>query len=384
MIVRERKLSTLVGGALVVFAVLFAGCGMHDTSSVSPSTPQMGSLQPSTPQTENATPTLRQTENWHTGQSIIVASQLPLPTGNTIRFYPPLANGDVPPTRVITASALNFGSIVNIAEDADGFLYVAEATLGAAPGSAIAVFPPGASGNSPPVRLIQGNLAHLEGMVGMDVDAAGTVYVAVNGPQLAHGFVLVFAPGANGNVFPTRWLFPKLTPKLATKTNVVGVAVGTKSLSLVTFIQGSPSATNLPTYLDFFPLDAQGMKAPTCGFTAPLANSNGVTLTGTIAAAPFASAVWVFSPFEVDEYQTCDSTPVARLGGPATGILDVDGLALDGKTDTLYVLTHGVGPGLDSVRMFLPQNQNGNVAPNDVLAGPQTHLGDTVAIAIGF
>ena len=81
MTVREHELGTFLGEAVVVCAMLLAGCGMQGPAGVSPSTPQMGSLLPSLPQSEDASPTLRHVENWHLGLSIIVASSKPLPAG---------------------------------------------------------------------------------------------------------------------------------------------------------------------------------------------------------------------------------------------------------------------------------------------------------------
>jgi len=91
------------------------------------------------------------------------------------------------------------------------YLYVvnANAPEGVAPpgGGNVEVFAFGASGNATPVRVLAGPLTQLSTPVDSFVDGAGELYVLEEGPYSgvnSQPVVLVFAPGATGNVAPIR------------------------------------------------------------------------------------------------------------------------------------------------------------------------------------
>lgn len=64
--------------------------------------------------------------------------------------------------------------------------------------ASITVYLAGATGNAPPIRIIQGPATTLVNAHGIAVDDDGRVFVS------RQNSVLVFAAGANGNVAPER------------------------------------------------------------------------------------------------------------------------------------------------------------------------------------
>ncbi|MBV8600151.1 MAG: hypothetical protein JO359_01165, partial [Candidatus Eremiobacteraeota bacterium] len=106
--------------------------------------------------------------------------------------------GNVASMRTISGSNTNLAQPEGIVVDGAGFLYVANDTS-----DSITVYGPGASGNVAPVRTIAGTLTQLDVPQGLAVDAAGYLYVG-NSDVNKNAPILVFAPGANGNVPPVQ------------------------------------------------------------------------------------------------------------------------------------------------------------------------------------
>lgn len=67
----------------------------------------------------------------------------------------------------------------------------------------VLTFAAGAAGNVAPLRIIGGSLTHLVNPASVTVDAAGYTYVG-NCPSGGEGSIVVFAPGASGNVSPVQ------------------------------------------------------------------------------------------------------------------------------------------------------------------------------------
>lgn len=124
------------------------------------------------------------------------------------------ANGSVAPAQYIVGADEQGGGLSTLVSandvtvDGSGNLYVAnEGAPGLMP---IVVFGPTATGNVAPLRSIGGALTTIAGITGMTADAAGNLYVASetavftgNSPVYT-GSILVFGPGATGNVAPIR------------------------------------------------------------------------------------------------------------------------------------------------------------------------------------
>jgi sugar lactone lactonase YvrE len=122
--------------------------------------------------------------------------------GNSITEYDANANGNVQPRRVISGIKTTLSYPWGIALDANSNIYVTNGL------SSIDVYGAKAKGNAPPERVISGQLTQLAQAEGLAVDSAGYIYAASPGS----GLMLVFAPGADGNVAPARtesepWLY---------------------------------------------------------------------------------------------------------------------------------------------------------------------------------
>jgi len=117
------------------------------------------------------------------------------PSGPNIKVYSPGATGDALPARTITSSAMTdapLGLALDLARD----VYVASQTDG------VLVFGPGVNGMVSPTRTIAGPDTGLSDVVAVALDAANNVF-ALDG--VAHA-ISEFAAGANGDVAPIRTL----------------------------------------------------------------------------------------------------------------------------------------------------------------------------------
>ena len=108
----------------------------------------------------------------------------------TVTVYAPYAEGEVEPVRSITVIAgahsagarLGLMSPAGIAVDAQGAVFVAASRR------AVAVYPPGADGDVLPVRLIRGGKTKLLAPVGVALGRDGGLYVAAIPERYPRGF----------------------------------------------------------------------------------------------------------------------------------------------------------------------------------------------------
>jgi hypothetical protein len=116
---------------------------------------------------------------------------------NVIQVFAAGASGTATPVRTITVTS---GDPVALAVDPSGQLFVADDS------HEILVFSSTADGAATPTRTISGALTTLTSTADIAVDSSGAIYVAavaVTTTSVA-GKILVFAPGASGNVAPQR------------------------------------------------------------------------------------------------------------------------------------------------------------------------------------
>ncbi len=120
--------------------------------------------------------------------------------GSSLVSFPIGASGNVAPSTLITGASTNITSASALAADAQGNLYVSTEL-------AILVFPPNATGNVVATRTIAGPnaLPSTDDFVSVAVAPDGTIYAASELPSgtSRNPKILVFPPGANGNVAPT-------------------------------------------------------------------------------------------------------------------------------------------------------------------------------------
>ena len=121
--------------------------------------------------------------------------------GPYVAVYAPGASGNVAPIRTISGSNTGLYQPTYDAVDSSGRIYVTN--LGT-----VTVYAAGANGNVAPIATIAGSKTGLAGnglsyAGGIAVDSSGLIYVTTGVRQL-NPSILVFAPGANGNVPPLR------------------------------------------------------------------------------------------------------------------------------------------------------------------------------------
>jgi sugar lactone lactonase YvrE len=122
--------------------------------------------------------------------------------GGEILTFDANADGNVPPLRVLAGVKTHLSGPGRIAFDPiHNMIYAANLYT-----STITVYPAESSGNIAPTIFIHGKKTHLWNPDAIAIDKAGYLYVGneplVPGPPPAS--ILVFAPGANGNVAPVQ------------------------------------------------------------------------------------------------------------------------------------------------------------------------------------
>jgi len=121
-------------------------------------------------------------------------------TSSDVRVYPAGATGPATPARVLPAGpTTTIANITGFTADASGSIYVSEFNAG------IAIFTGHANGSVAPSRYILPGLSGLEFPEALATDSAGNLYV-VNVHSNWQSTILVFAPGATGDVAPLRTL----------------------------------------------------------------------------------------------------------------------------------------------------------------------------------
>ena len=121
--------------------------------------------------------------------------------GDSITVFAANASGNVAPVATIAGSHTGLNAPWSIALAADGRLYVANSVS-----NSIAIFAPGASGNVAPIRTIAGGNTGLHNPQSIALDDVGQLYVENDliVSNVQHVTITVYAPGAFGNVAPTR------------------------------------------------------------------------------------------------------------------------------------------------------------------------------------
>lgn len=264
-----------------------------------------------------------------------------------IAVFARAANGNVEPRRVISGQGSKLGRTIHgIAYDPNHDEIVVPNPLA----DAVLVFRAGAKGNEPPVRVIQGPRTQLVTPHSVSLDLANKEILvsSLNGKT-----IYAFPWDANGNVAPARMIRGPKT-RLG---HVVGIGVDPATNLM--------AVANTDEILIFNRTDS-GDVAPRAVIAGPktgigeepwqiqmyegkifLAASNhlhqnvysGVTLKGTYKEIPEDPwddpnlgfiGVWNIT----DEG---DTPPLARLGGPFSGLLHPVGLAINPEAGEMYV-----------------------------------------------
>jgi sugar lactone lactonase YvrE len=128
----------------------------------------------------------------------------------SITEYAAGSNGNVKPSHVISGPRTGLDSPNGIAVDARNNIYVMNSPSSSGGTPAVTVYAAGAHGNVAPIQTIAGPSTKLIYPLGIAVDSTDAIYVTSCaapsrcGIGTSEGALLVFAPGANGNVAPIR------------------------------------------------------------------------------------------------------------------------------------------------------------------------------------
>ncbi len=151
-----------------------------------------------------------------------------------------------------------------LAFDANQNLYVGDVR-----DAAVLVFDPDATGTVKPLRTIRGQRTLLKYPMGLAFDKSGNLYVVNNnGEYQTNSSVLVFPPGADGNVAPVRQLEGPKTQLL----NAHAIALGPDGSIYVS--GGGPFVWPLPYFINVYSADASGDVAPERRIMGNLRNTN--------------------------------------------------------------------------------------------------------------
>jgi 6-phosphogluconolactonase (cycloisomerase 2 family) len=120
---------------------------------------------------------------------------------NSVTSYAAGSTGDVTPIQDITGRATRLANPGPVAVDANGEVFVLNHNESNSFGTDVLVFAPGATGNVAPVREIKGHATRLLHSTSLAVSSDGWVFVA--NARFGDGIITVFAPGTNGDIAPT-------------------------------------------------------------------------------------------------------------------------------------------------------------------------------------
>jgi hypothetical protein len=228
-------------------------------------------------------------------------------SGPSVLVYAAGASGTATPMRTILGGASNFSTPVALTLDSSGLLYV----LGLGTSPSVAVYSSTASGAAAPIRDIAGSLATIGTAQGIATDSSGNIFVTTSNGTVAS--VLVFNATANGNVAPTR-----------TITAVNGVALNN--------VEGVASDGAGDIYVVNYP-----PAGPPGAIVAFAAGASG------------------------------NATAVKTIGGTATGLVDIGGLALDGAGNLYVVGASSTSAPYGLTVSRFASTATGNAAPANII-----------------
>ena len=221
-----------------------------------------------------------------------------------ITVYAPNSSGDTAPERTLTCGGLSRPEGISL--DTAGNLYVAN--FG---GNSISVFGPADSGCVSGNRVIAGPHTCLTHPEDVDLRDDGTVYVA------SSSAVLVFAPGATGDVNPSQRITGSATQLLP---HVMGV-----SLDSASNIYATSDATYHHGRVTVYAPSASGNVAPIAALQGPATT---LDVVDKVELDP-ADQIFVTNDASVDVFAagaSGNAAPAAAIVGPSTTLNAPDGL----------------------------------------------------------
>ena len=293
-------------------------------------------------------------------QDNLILGGPPLPS-NILQF-PTTANGTVSPTATLTGPANVVFS--GLAVDGTGNAYVGGEIFGTGGGSGgpplisieILIYAPGASGSDPTRTITSSSLQINQGGINaLTVDSSGNLYVSgvLAAPNLGSG-VAVFSPAASGDVVPIRTIG-------GSATTIIGLGAVPIAVDSADNIYISNADLLGPESILIFNSSANGNVPPTSTIGGPATTINSIAglaldSAGNIYVSNVPSDQNALPEIlEFSAGSTGNVAPIRTISGSATTITSIGGLALD-SAGNIYVLN-------DLNLLKFAPNATGNVAP---------------------
>ncbi len=249
----------------------------------------------------------------------------------SVTIYSAGSNGDVAPIARIAGPKTGLEAPSSVAVDSHGYIYVTNDSKSPKTPDSITVYAPGSKGDAIPARVISGPATLLSEPDGIAVDSSGNTFVTSRqseGESCCHAAVLIYAPGATGNVAPIE----SIDGDCAKLTMSGGIALGPNGNIYVT----NPN---------------------------PGAPGQGIVVFNTQMLAPrMMGQCWM---------------PIASIVGDRTGIDGPWGIAVD-PAGNMYVPNSEANE--NSIGVF-SAGANGNVAPSVTIESP-TEVSSPSSVAI--
>lgn len=339
----------LRAGAWAIAGAFLTSCG----GSTAPSTPMVLQQNQSRPVKHETAPCpCLYVTNWQ---------------GQAITVYPTSASGNVAPIQTIAGAATGIDLPYDVALDSSGNIYVTNFD-----NNSITVYAAGATGNVAPIARISGSNTYLLDPEGIGIDPTnGDIDVlSLNGPGGSPS-ILIFPPGANGNVAPSAVIAGSKTG-LADPVWIALDAIG------------NVYDSDLNSYVNVFAAGSTGNVRPTRkvkGGMTKLATPLELTLDSSsnlYVANNGKSSITAYA-----SGADGNVAPTQFIKGGMTKLDDVHGVAVDGS-HTIYA-SNGAGEPRCTTCSFLAvyaAGATGNVAPIRVIKGKKTLLDGPAGMAI--
>jgi len=221
------------------------------------------------------------------------------------------------------------------------------------------------------------------------VDSAGNAYVGgeisgagggSGGPPLTSVEILVYAPGASGS-HPTRTI-----PSSSLQTNGGGINALAVDSSGNLYVSGILAAPNLGSGVAVFSPTANGDAVPIRiigGSATGIIGLGPVPIAVDSAANIYISTANLLEPDSVLIFASSANgnvPPTSTIGGPATTINSIQGIALD-NAGNIYVSNIPSNNALQEILEF-SAGSTGNVAPIRTISGSATTIGGVGNLAL--
>lgn len=277
-----------------------------------------------------------------------------------ITTFTAASTGNMAPVFALSGSLTQIVRPLGVAVDTSGNLYVVD--FGGMTGkSEIEVFAPGANGNVAPTRTITSS--SFSTPVSIALDSANNIYVAdtVSG-------ILKFAAGANGNAVPLSQIIPQTSNGSGGYVAASAFGIALDSSGNV-YCQCEPAGSGGVPSIAVYAPGSTGNVPPTTSFDASSTgtlSALAISSNNTVYAAGLQGGVPAIASFTVSGTTV---TPVNLISGSNTGLRSAPvSLGID-SSGNIYAADNTAS----AIDVFAAA-ATGNVAPTAVIQGPATLL----------